>query len=419
MDMEIEMTGIDHSVAGVRIRELFSFTNAQAERAMESLKNQPGVSGCVLLSTCNRTELWVSAEPGTDMDLPWMLGELKQIDIDKDYGPGMEPGGYRGYFTNRRSQAATEHLFYLTAGLKSRILGEDQILAQVKDALKRARGVYCTDTLLEVLFRYAITAGKEVKTAVPAVHADVSAPHHAIAGLKQQGYGFAGKKCLVIGNGQMGKMTAQALQEEGADVTVTVRQYRSGVVEIPRGCGRIPYGERYMRIPECDFVVSATASPNLTVRKAELEDALAGCRRQQVYIDLAVPRDMEEGIAGLDGVTLYDIDAFQSNGSTDAWECQRKAAEAVISDRLAEFKDWYECRELIPRIQQIGRKAAGDICWRMGRGLSDVPKAERGRLDALLAESAAKAVDKLLFALRDGLPREELYHCVEILEKIQ
>lgn len=419
--MNIQMTGIDHSAAGVSVRELFSFTNAQAERAMEMIIKQPGVHGCVLLSTCNRTELWVSAEPDTDMDLPGMIGSIKQIDMDenKDNGSDMAAGGYRQYFRSRRSQTAVEHLFYLTAGLKSRILGEDQILSQVKDAWKRARGVYCTDTLLEVLFRYAVTAGKEVRTAVPALHTDISAPHYAIAGLKQQGYDFAGKKCLVIGNGQMGRMTAQALQEEGALVTVTVRQYRSGVVEIPKGCSRIAYGERYMRMPESDLIVSATASPNLTVRRAELEEALAGCHRQQVYLDLAVPRDMEEEIAGLDNVTLYNIDAFQSNGAAKAWERQKKAAQEVLKEKLAEFKDWYECRELVPRLQQIGRKAAEDICWRMGRGLSDYSKEERGRLDAMLEESAAKAVDKLLFALRDGLPREELYHCVELLERIQ
>lgn len=417
------MTGIEHNTAGVKIREQFSFTNAQAQRAMEYIKSLPGIRGCVLLSTCNRMELWVSCAAEADdmnidkninkninIDLPGIIGQVKQIDVDAK--------GYRKYFVSRSSERAAEHLFYLTAGLKSRILCEDQILAQVKDALKKAREVYCTDTLLEVLFRYAITAGKEVRTKVPAVHADLTAAHHAIAGLKQQGYGFAGKKCLVIGNGQMGKIAAQALKEEGAAVTVTVRQYHSGMVEIPAGCDRIQYGERYAVMPECDLVVSATASPNLTIRKEELAQAAENGRRQQIYIDLAVPRDIEEEIAQLDGITLYDIDSFQSDGESDAFIRQQQAAAQILSAKLAELKDWYECREIIPRIQQISRAAAADICWRMGRAFSGAAQDDREQFRRLLEESSAKAVDKLLFALRDGLPREELYHCVEILEKI-
>lgn len=409
--MNILMTGIDHSMAGVKVREQFSFTTAQAGRAMQQIKSVPGIKGCVLLSTCNRMELWVSFEDGMDADLLDMLGKIKQIDMAGE--------GYRQYFTTRQSEKAVEHLFYLTAGLKSQILGEDQILTQVKDALKQSRGIYCTDTLLEVLFRYAITAGKEVKTAVPAVHADFSAAHHAVLGLKQQGYEFAGKKCLVIGNGQMGKITAQVLAAEGAEVTVTVRQYRSGMVEITEGCGRINYGERYGLIPECDLIVSATASANLTIRKAELAQALGDSRRQQIYIDLAVPRDIEEEIAQLEGVVLYDIDAFRSDEKSVELIRQREAAGAILSKKLAEFKDWYECRELVPRMQQIGRQAAEDICWRMGRVGLECMQDDRERFFQILNESSAKAVDKLLFALRDGLPREELYHCVEILENIR
>ena len=118
-------------------------------------------------------------------------------------------------------------LFYLTSGLKSQILGEDQILTQVKDALSMSRDEFTTDSVLEVLFRMAVTAGKKIKTEVPFSHGNPSVIHQAIRFLEEGGYHVRNKVCMVIGNGEMGKMAAQTLREAGADVTVTIRQYIS------------------------------------------------------------------------------------------------------------------------------------------------------------------------------------------------
>lgn len=407
--MDIQMTGIDHSMAGVRLREQFSFTASQAERAMQEIKKQPGVKGCVLLSTCNRMELYVSTKESS-MDLPGLLFSVRSVPC----------GGadIRQYFKSRQGVEAARHLFYLSAGLKSRILGEDQILAQVKEAVKKAREIYCADTLLEVLFRHAVTAGKEVRTKALSVHADYSAVHCAADGLKRQGYVLAGKRCLIIGNGTMGKIAAGTLRDEGALVTVTVRQYRSGIVEIPKGCSRIDYGDRYRLIPECDIILSATVSPNLTVRKEPLVQARSGRQRPQIYIDLAVPRDMEEDIAQLEGVTLYDIDSFQNDGSSSEMQRQKEQAGQLLETRLSEFLEWQECRELVPGIHRTGERAAEDICWRMGRGLMQFPEGEREAIRALAAECSQKVVEKMLFALRDELGREELARCMQVWEQM-
>lgn len=449
------MIGIDHSTAGVKIREQFAFTASKAGRAMEAILRQPDadIQGCVLLSTCNRTELYVSVKESakkTAPNLPALLQNAGQFPV-----PVTE---YASCFTIRKAKEAAKHLFYLTAGLKSRIVGEDQILTQVKDALEKSRQLYCTDTLLEVLFRHAITAAKKVKAKTQFGHADCTAVHCAVAFLKQQGYRFAGKKCLVIGNGRMGKTAAEALRDAGASVTVTVRQYRSGIVEIPKGCARIHYGERYGLLAECDLIISATVSPNLTIQKEPLAQARGSRKKQQVFIDLAVPRDMEEGIAELDGVELYNIDAFQSDvlpkisgtndtamqiagagdvaaqiaetsdGATQVSGTNdvvsqisgpKDIAEKILEQRLLEFQAWYGCRDLVPRIQQIGSMAADEICWRMGRGLGQVPQQERETINGMLHESARKVIDKMLFTLRDGLPQEELHRCIEALEGME
>ena len=255
--MSISMIGIDHNMASVDIRALFAFTKKNAGEAMEKIKNQKGIYGCVILSTCNRLEIWASVDDDEEVCLYDCLCQLKGITEDS----------YREYFVERKDQEAVEHLFYLTSGLKSQIIGEDQILTQVKDALNLARENFAADGVLEVLFRMAVTAGKRIKTEVPFSHGNPSVIHQAIRFLAEQGYSLKDKVCMVIGNGEMGKVAAQALREAGADVTVTLRQYRSGVVDIPLGCKRINYGERMEYIPQCDLVVSATASPNFTLKE--------------------------------------------------------------------------------------------------------------------------------------------------------
>ena len=224
--MSISMIGIDHSMAPIDIRALFAFTRKNAGEAMEKIKEQPGINGCIILSTCNRLEVWASVDEETEISLYEELCRLKKIQNRE----------YEKYFIKREGHDAVEHLFYLASGLKSQILGEDQILTQVKDALGIAREHFTTDGALEVLFRMAVTAGKKIKTEVPFSHGNPSVIHQAIQMLEKQGYSVKEKVCMVIGNGEMGKVAAQTLMESGADVTVTVRQYRSGMVSIPFGC---------------------------------------------------------------------------------------------------------------------------------------------------------------------------------------
>ena len=190
---------------------------------------------------------------------------------------------YRGFFTERKDDEAVKHLFDLACGLDSRILGEDQIITQVKDALAMSRAAYAADNVLEILFRMAVTAAKKVKTEVILTDANQSVIHQALAVLGKEGFSAKGKKCMVIGNGAMGKLAATVLKEAGADVTVTVRQYRSGIVDVPPAAGRIDYSKRYEKMPECRYIFSATASPNttITLEKLPVEQLQQDIKKQE------------------------------------------------------------------------------------------------------------------------------------------
>lgn len=404
--MAIQMIGIDHSRAGVEIREQFSFTQKQNAELMRKWKSHRELSGMVLLSTCNRMEVYINADED-DTDYYQLLCEEKKVDA----------GQYRSFFCQRQGMDAVRHLFGMTAGMHSMIVGEDQILSQVKEALSFAREEYATDQVLEVLFRQAVTTAKEVKTKAPLSRANLSAVSEAVATLKRHGAVLKGKKCLVIGNGVMGKLTAETLLEEGADVTVTVRQYHRGIVDIPAGASRISYGERYEWLSDCDFVFSVTASPNLTLTKEKLEQ----CRRKmpQVFVDLAVPRDIEPFVRSLPGITLYDVDDFSAAGFSQE-DGQYDKAKKLVEAGIEEFQSWYECRDLIPTVQKIADAAADDLCWRLKKPLRYVATAEEGWQEKLLeaiGNSGHKVAARMIFALRDGLNTDTFRECLEILQQ--
>lgn len=406
--MGIQMIGIDHSMAEIDVRTVFSFTKKKCIEALEAIKKIEGIQGCVLLSTCNRMELWVSCEDDFKGSLYEILCSVRQVDPEK----------YREYFTWRREREAAEHLFALASGLKSRILGEDQIITQVKDAQLLAREHYATDNVLEILFRMAVTAGKKVKTEVVLSKASHSAVHQAMETLKQEGHSFEGKRCMVIGNGEMGKLAATVLTQAGARVTVTVRQYRSGVVEIPRGCERIDYGERMSLFSQCDYVVSATASPNFTlkeecIRKVELNHPV-------VLIDLAVPRDIDPEVKKLYGITLYDIDDFQVNARDEKVRENIRKAEGILQEKAEEFFHWYECRDIIPKIEGIKSCAVEDLDLRLQKVLKGLPIEEEQKesLQQHIDLAVAKVVNKMMFGLRDTVSQKAFRECVEGLEKL-
>ena len=405
--MSIRMIGIDHSLAAVDIRAKFSFTKKSAAEAMEQFRELEGVKGCVLLSTCNRMELWASTTKECEQDLLVWLCHYK----------GLAPFEYDRYFVRREGKDAVEHLFALACGLKSMILAEDQILTQVGDALALAREFYMTDSVLEVLFRKAVTAAKRVKTDVVFSRASETAMDRAVEMLKNQGFDLKGKRCMVIGNGEMGRLAALTLASQGADVTVTVRQYRSGVVKIPLGCKRIDYGERMELFPRCDLVVSATASPNYTlklesVRECALDHSIC-------LIDLAVPRDIEPAIGRLEQICLYDIDDFKSSVDHTN-EAAYEQAEYILHEEMDEFYAWLNGRDLIPRIQEIQQDAVTDLNLRIRKIIRKLPmeEADQEKLLKNIDTAAGKVVGKMMFGLRDTLERDSFLECVAGLEKL-
>ena len=406
--MAIIMAGIDHKKASLDVRSIFSLTKRRIEEFYTYVKENTAAQGCVLLSTCNRMEVWMSLDEGNMLSPTDILCSFVNVDTER----------YRVYFSELSGNDAVSRLFRIACGLESRIIGEDQIITQVREALALARSNYATDHTLEVLFRCAVTAAKRVKTETRLSSADQSVIHTALEQLESQGMDAAGKKCLVIGNGMMGKLSAQALLDRGADVTATVRQYHSGIVDISPGCHRIDYQKRFEVLPECELVVSATSSPNYTLRKVELEQLAP--EHAICMIDLAVPRDIEQKAAELPWLTLYDIDSFQIDAQSECLKTNIKTAEQIISEELAAFYEWYEGKELVPTIQLLKETIGTDVSGRMMPVLRNIPldDEEKHKLTLEIEGASSRMMNRLLFGLRARLSDDTLRECLNAMEDI-
>ena len=404
-NLHIKMVGIDHNKASIEYRERFSFTKAGAAEAMRILKDRYPIDGCVILSTCNRTELWISAE--SNLSPYKMLCALKDAD----------PANYRDMFIERDGESAAKHLLELACGLDSKIFGEDQIISQVREAIILARKCRCTDMVLEKVFQTAIAAAKKVKSQVQLTSADGSTALQVSALLKERLGEIRGVSCFIIGNGRMGQLVCNTLLAQGAVVKMTLRKAMHGTHSteslIPEGCVMIPYEDRIDHLASSKVVISATRSPHYTLRKSEVEDHLNPV--PSIWIDLAVPRDIEPEISSLDGIDLFDIDHLAKEESLSRNGKNRDRAMTILQEYLSELKNWFAFRERVPEIQDIVRMSVEDVSKRLDHPMEtiELPEDEKKLIQVEIERAVEKSVGKLLFGLKDTLRHTLWKECLD------
>ena len=341
------MVGTDHALAPLDVRAAFSLTKEVRDAVLPLIRANLGASGVVMLATCNRTELWVSFDgvvplrrsissngsPNADDPLFAALCAAHNVEPDK----------YAPYFACRQGDSAVSHLFHVACGLRSAIVAEDQIISQVKQAIATSRELGVADSCLEVLFRQAVTSAKQIKSGIRFTRAYATAVDQAIDTLKAQGVDLSRSTCLVIGNGEYGRLAASALVSQGASVLVTVRQYTHGAVVVPTGCTGVPYSDRYAYVDRCDVIMSATTSPHNTLTREAFE-GVHDVSHLVALFDLAVPRDIDPSIADVPGCSLYDIDSFATKVGEENKQAIA-AAQRIISSGMDEFWDWVSRRD--------------------------------------------------------------------------
>lgn len=394
------MAGIDWENANMDKREAFSFTGSQVEHLCRTIAQVSGAEGCVLLSTCNRTELYLSG--AEDLQPSALLCQAAQVQDAE------------ALFTVRRGRDAAQHLMRVSCGLCSQILGEDQIVSQVKRAYAIAHDAQTTDAALSQLFRLAATAGKKSRTQVRLSAAPLSVAGQAVALIEEKLGSLSGTRALVIGNGEMGRLASSLLAAKGCQVTVTLRSYRHGQTIVPAGCRTIAYDERMSLIPQCDILLSATTSPHYTVTRDDLEEM-----EQIPYVvcDLSMPRDIDPAIRHMTGVcTFFDMDSMGGRDAHVNAE-DRQQVEDIIEQQMQEFDRWKTYRRALPRMEELSvllaERIAGDYDFSVLTDTEDKETAEKMETAARLA--ADKAVHWLLTGMQKELTDTALDACREAI----
>lgn len=385
--MMLCMSGLDYRKASISMREKLSFTKSGVMDLDRAVSRVPGISGAVLLSTCNRTELYLSCEEAQNP------GELLCRAAGVDFTDFAE------VFTSRQGDDCVRHLLEVACGLQSQILGEDQILTQVKTAVALAREAGTASSDLETMFRTAVACGKAAKSSGRLTRLPVSAAHQTVKALETRLGKLAGKRAMVIGNGEMGKLSANLLRDAGCQVTVTLRTYRHGETVIPAGCKTAAYDDRFTAMEGFDILLSATTSPHYTV---DLERFSAVKHKPRMLVDLAIPRDIQPEVGELAGITLLNVDTLGQTDGTDEAELAR--VQAQLEGYLENFRQWSAYRAAIPAQQDVK-----NAVWERVRHYLD-PEMDSEIAARLAAE---KTVELLAGGLKEHLNAEDWLACAE------
>lgn len=385
--MTVLLLGVNHDTAPVAIREQLAISAGQTPAVLQRLS--PVVGEVAVVSTCNRTEFYATHPDIAANALTAFFYEISQA----------EPGSLEDALYLREGQDAAEHLMRVACGLDSMILGEPQILGQVRDAWKTAREAGTMGAVLDALFRAALNVGKEARSNTAISRGAVSVSHAAVEFARERLGGLTGKSILVIGAGDTGALVARNLRSHGAGQIVIANRGYERSTELAGMLG--VRAVRFERLVQClsvvDIVISCTGAPHTVVSCEMLETALGRRRGRTLFaIDIAMPRDIAPGAGDLAGLSLHDLDDLHSRIAVND-ETRREAALDVgklVDAQIAEFLAWHAGHVAGGTIRALREQAEAVRLKELERSLRRMPDlTERERdLVAILTKSIVNKI---------------------------
>jgi glutamyl-tRNA reductase len=345
--MNFVLIGVNHRTAPVEVRERFAISEARLPEAVKELASYPGVEEGLIVSTCNRVELLARTTNGT-ADLN---GFMKQL-------YGFDPAPYREHLYEYREREAVRHVFRVALSLDSMVVGEPQILGQVKEAYATARAVGAINSQLDALLTRAFAVAKRVRNETLVATSAVSVASVAVDLAKKIFGDLQGKTIYLVGAGKMCELSARHLLAHGAEkIYVSNRTYDRAAALAKKFNGEaIPFDQMYDTIPRADIVISSTGAPHAIFRKEHGERFLSKRRnRPMFFIDIAVPRDIDPEMNKLDGIFVYDIDDLQQVVSSHVADRRVEAdrAEAIVQMEVDKFQGRLQTLDVVPTIVSL------------------------------------------------------------------
>ena len=351
--MHLFLLGVSHRTAPVDLREKLDFSSRSVGDAVEALSTRPSAMESVVVSTCNRSEIYVASDDPTKAreELVQFLSEYH----------GIPPEAFLPHLFVKEDAAAAGHLFRVAAGLDSLVVGEPQILGQVKDAFQTAHERRCAGPLLNKLFNWSFNVGKRVRTETAIGEGAVSVSYAAVALAKKIFSRLHGRRVLVVGAGEISTLTAQHLRGQGvAEIVVTSRTLAHAEALAASVAGHaVPWEQLVSALGSADIVITATGSQRPIITRQHLEPAGRAHRTDPLFIiDIAVPRDVAPEVAQIEQVFLYNVDDLQSivNENLTRRSAEITRAEHIVAEELSRFSSWRRSRGAIPTVVALRQK---------------------------------------------------------------
>jgi glutamyl-tRNA reductase len=393
------LVGASHRTAPVELRERLDFCSRGLDEAIRALSRRPSTSEAVVVSTCNRAEVYVACEdpPITSEDLLAFFSEFHQL-------PAAE---IRPHFYSHVDREAARHLFRVSSGLDSLVVGEPQILGQIKDAYQVATASESAGPLLNKLFHWAFGVGKRVRSETALAEGAVSVSFAAVSLARKIFGNLGGCRVLVIGAGEMGRLTALHLKSHGvAAVAITSRTLAHAQELADAVGGHVAAWDHLPQsLLESDIVITVTGAPTPILSKSQVRAAMPASRTRPLFvIDIAVPRDVEPSAGEIEQVFLYNIDDLQAivRENLERRGAEIGRAEQIVEEEVQKFISWQRARDAVPTIVALRQR------------FEQVRKSELARLEpklgALPPEARARVdeVTRLLFEKLLHQPTEQL-----------
>jgi glutamyl-tRNA reductase len=419
---ELLAIGVSHKTAPVEVRERLALPDARAADFVRDLRGSGDVQEAVAISTCNRTELYlVVGDP--------VEAEGTALAMLSSHA-GIRPTGLASAIYSHRNCDAARHLYRVTSGLESMVVGEAEIQGQVKRAYDAALNKETVGPLTNRLFTAALATGKRVRSETAIGERQLSLPAVAVALAREQLGPLTGRQVVIIGTGETSELTARALADSGGRMLFVASRRRDRAIALAGRYGgtSVSFDELPQALESADIVVSATASPHALIEARELTQVM-GDRggRPVLLIDLAVPRDIDPACGDIDGVSLYDIDDLQAVIARNrrVRQAEARKAEGIIEEEIQHFATWLGSLEVLPTIAALRARATeiaeqvlreNDGKWEAAseRDLERVDAVARAIVNRLLHDPTARlrelrddrvhtraAIVRDLFALED------------------
>ena len=414
--MKPVVIGLNHNTADIDVREKFAFNGPKLEQGLLAFRELPEVKEGIILSTCNRVELYANVKDAVNAleSIKTFLSTFHNIKLDS-----LENALYV-----HEDIDAVRHIFRVASSLDSMVIGEPQILGQLKDAYELALTKKTTGILLNKLMKKAISVAKRVRTETRIAENAVSISFSAVELARKIFTDLSKKVCMLLGAGEMAELAARHLMNNGIkEVLVSNRTYERGC-ELARDFhGRAVRFESFIQeMVNTDIVICSTGAPTYIVTKSQMQKVMKERKHDQMFlIDISVPRNIDPEVNDLENVYLYNIDDLQGVVDANMFERQKEAekAEKIVEEEMETFLKWQSSLDSVPTIRALRARAEeikDEELSKLLNKMTDIGEQEKEAIEYMAAALVNKLIHPPTVALKESTEDKEII--VALIQKL-